>query len=105
MTTLRTIHNTWRYEDQNRNAEKIAAEAGKLYDQLVLVVESLDEVGRHIDKSHDAWLQTRRRLVEGRGNLVKKFEDIKQLGARSKRQLPEDLIVESEHQEQQQKLK
>ena len=105
LATLRTIHNIWRYEDQNRNAEKIAAEAGKLYDQLVLVVESLDEVGRHIDKSHDAWLQTRRRLVEGRGNLVKKFEDIKQLGARSKRQLPEDLIVESEHQEQQQKLK
>jgi DNA recombination protein RmuC len=89
LATLRTIHNIWRYEDQNRNAEKIAKEAGKLYDQLVLVVESLDDMGRYLDKSQDAWHQTRKRLVEGRGNLVKKFEEIKKLGARAKRQIPE----------------
>jgi len=90
LATLRTIHNIWRYADQNRNAEKIATDAGKLYDQLVLVVESLDELGRYLDKSQGAWDQTRKRLVEGRGNLIKKFEDIKQLGARTKRELPEN---------------
>ncbi len=100
LATLRTIHNIWRYEDQNRNAEKIAAEAGKLYDQLVLVVESLDELGRHIDKSQDAWQQTRKRLIDGRGNLVKKFEEIKKLGARTKRQLPENLINEAKDQDE-----
>ncbi|MEH6529186.1 MAG: DNA recombination protein RmuC [Porticoccus sp.] len=100
LATLRTIHNIWRYEDQNRNAEKIASEAGKLYDQLVLVVESLDELGRHIDKSQDAWQQTRKRLVDGRGNLVKKFEEIKKLGARTKRQLPEDLTNEASDQDE-----
>ena len=98
LATLRTIHNIWRYEDQNRNAEKIAAEAGKLYDQLVLVVESLDELGRHIDKSQDVWEQTRKRLVEGRGNLVKKFEDLKKLGARTKRQLPDNWRTEGKEQ-------
>ena len=100
LATLRTIHNIWRYEDQNRNAEKIASEAGKLYDQLVLVVESLDELGRHIDKSQDAWQQTRKRLVDGRGNLVKKFEEIKKLGARTKRQLPENLTSEASDQDE-----
>ena len=100
LATLRTIHNIWRYEDQNRNAQKIAAEAGKLYDQLVLVVESLDEVGKHIDKSQVAWQQTRKRLVDGRGNLVKKFEDIKKLGARTSRQLPDNLVEESSDQEE-----
>ena len=99
LATLRTIHNIWRYEDQNRNAEKIAAEAGKLYDQLVLVVESLDDVGRHLDKSHEAWQQTRKRLTEGRGNLIKKFQDIKQLGARAKRQLPDELVSDAEQQD------
>jgi len=100
LATLRTIHNIWRYEDQNRNAQKIAAEAGKLYDQLALVVESLDEVGKHIDKSQVAWQQTRKRLVDGRGNLVKKFEDIKKLGARTSRQLPDNLIEESSDQDE-----
>jgi len=95
LATLRTIHNIWRYEDQNRNAQKIAAEAGKLYDQLVLVVESLDDVGKHLDKSQAAWQQTRKRLVDGRGNLVKKFEDIRKLGARTTRQLPDNLVEEA----------
>lgn len=98
LATLRTINNIWRYEDQNRNAEKIAIEAGKLYDQLVLVVESLDDLGRHIQRSQDAWDQTHRRLVEGRGNLVKKFDDLKQLGARTKRILPESLLDEAQDQ-------
>ena len=105
LATLRTIHNIWRYEDQNRNAEKIAADAGKLYDQLVLVVESLDDLGRHLDKSQMAWDQTRKRLVEGRGNLVKKFEDLKQLGARTKRELPENWRNEANDQNEMPQLK
>ena len=105
LATLRTIHNIWRYEDQNRNAEKIAADAGKLYDQLVLVVESLDDLGRHLDKSQMAWDQTRKRLVEGRGNLVKKFEDLKQLGARAKRELPENWRNEANDQNEMPQLK
>jgi DNA anti-recombination protein RmuC len=28
LATLRTVHSIWRYEKQNRNAEKIAQEAG-----------------------------------------------------------------------------
>ncbi|WP_438958883.1 DNA recombination protein RmuC [Porticoccus sp.] len=99
LATLRTIHNIWRYEDQNRNAQQIAAEAGKLYDQLVLVVESLDDLGRHIDKSQEAWQQTRKRLVDGRGNLIKKFEDIKKLGARTKRSLPDNLVEKATEQD------
>ena len=99
LATLRTIHNIWRYEDQNRNAQQIAAEAGKLYDQLVLVVETLDDLGRHIDRSQEAWQQTRKRLVDGRGNLIKKFEDIKKLGARTKRSLPDNLVEEATEQD------
>ena len=99
LATLRTIHNIWRYEDQNRNAQQIAAEAGKLYDQLVLVVESLDDLGRHIDRSQEAWQQTRKRLVDGRGNLIKKFEDIKKLGARTKRSLPDNLVEQATEQD------
>ena len=99
LATLRTIHNIWRYEDQNRNAQQIAAEAGKLYDQLVLVVESLDDLGRHIDRSQEAWQQTRKRLVDGRGNLIKKFDDIKKLGARTKRSLPDNLVEQATEQD------
>jgi|TARA_B110000503_G_scaffold140080_1_gene230043 DNA recombination protein RmuC len=99
LVVLKTVHNVWRYDKQNRNAERIAIEAGKLYDQLALVVDSLDEVGRHIGKSQDAWDQAKNRLVSGRGNLVKRFDDIRNLGAHSKRKIPETWSKEALNQE------
>lgn len=95
LATLRTIHNIWRYADQNRNAEKIAAQAGALYDQFVLMVEGLEDIGKHLDKSQEAWLSTRKRLVSGRGNLLKRVEDLKTLGARTRRDMPAKLAEES----------
>mgnify|MGYP003386573360 FL=1 len=99
LVVLKTVYNVWRYDKQNRNAERIAIEAGKLYDQLALVVDSLDEIGRHIGKSQDAWDQAKNRLVNGRGNLVKRFDDIRRLGARSKRKIPETWSKEALDQE------
>ena len=91
LATLRTVSNIWRHEDQNRNARKIADQAGGLHDQFVLMVESLDEIGRHLGKSQDAWQQTRNRLTEGRGNLVRRVEELKKMGARARKTLPQDL--------------
>ncbi len=93
LATLRTVNNIWRFDDQNRNARKIAAQAGAIHDQFVLVAESLEDVGRQIDKSHEAWQLTRQRLVSGRGNLVRRLEDLKAMGARTRRSIPEDLRV------------
>ena len=91
LVTLRTIKNLWRYADQNRNAQVIADKAGALYDQFVLYVEALDDVGKHLDKSKDAWDTARKRLTGGRGNLVRRTEELKKLGAKTKKSLPDDL--------------
>ena len=88
LVTLRTIQTIWRYEYQNRNAEKIAAQAGGIFDQFALVIESLDEVGRNIDKAKDSFDQTHKRLSTGRGNLVRRVTQLEELGARTKKKLP-----------------
>ena len=88
LVTLRTIQTIWRYEYQNRNAEKIAAQAGGIFDQFALVIESLDEVGRNIDKAKDSFDQTHKRLRTGRGNLVRRVTQLEELGARTKKKLP-----------------
>ncbi len=91
LATLRTVQSIWRYEKQNKNAERIAGEAGKLFDQFVLVLESLSEIGKHIEKAQLSYDETVKRLSTGRGNLVSKIENLEKLGAKTKKQIPADM--------------
>lgn len=88
LATLRTVHSIWRYEKQNRNAEKIAQEAGKLFDQFARVGESLDELGRQLQRASDSYSETVKRFSSGRGNLVARAENLRKLGARTSKTLP-----------------
>jgi DNA recombination protein RmuC len=88
LATLRTVHSIWRYEKQNNNAEKIAQEAGKLFDQFARVGESLEDLGKQLGKANDSYLETVKRFTTGRGNMVSRIEKLKQLGARASKQLP-----------------
>ena len=92
MVTLRTIKNLWRYADQNINAQQIAEKAGALYDLFVLHVEALEDIGKHLDKSKDAYDTAFKRLSTGRGNLVKRSEELKTLGAKTKKALADKLL-------------
>lgn len=92
MVTLRTIKNLWRYADQNINAQEIAEKAGGLYDLFVLHVEALEDIGKHLDRSKDAFETAHKRLSTGRGNLIKRSEELKKLGAKTKKSLPDKLL-------------
>lgn len=92
LVTLRTINNIWRHEKQNQNALEIAKRGGELYDKLVGYVEALDEVGRYIRLTQKAYDTAESRLHTGRGNLVNRAEQLRQLGARAKKNLPEKLL-------------
>jgi DNA recombination protein RmuC len=92
MVTLRTIKNLWRYADQNINAQEIAEKAGALYDLFVLHVEALEDIGKHLEKSKDAYETAQKRLSTGRGNLIKRSEELKKLGAKTKKAIPDKLL-------------
>jgi len=91
LVTLRTIQNIWRYEYQNQNALEIASKAGALHDQFVLFVESLDDVGDKIEKAQTAYELAHKRLISGRGNLVRRTQQLETLGAKAKKKLPPSL--------------
>lgn len=88
LVTLRTIHNIWRYADQNENALEIARQAGGLYDKFIGFVEALEEVGRQLDRAREAHRTARERLCSGRGNLVRRAEQLKALGVKANKALP-----------------
>lgn len=90
LATLRTIQSIWRYERQNRNAEEIAQQAGRIHDQVVRVAESLEDIGKHLGKASESWHQTTERLRTGRGNLIVVADKLEQLGAKTRKQLPRE---------------
>lgn len=92
LVTLRTIQNIWRYEYQNRYALEIAKKAGGLYDKFVGFVEGLQEVGKQLDKARDAYRTTHDRLISGRGNLVRRTQELKALGVKAGKELSAQVI-------------
>jgi DNA recombination protein RmuC len=96
LVTLRTIHNIWRQAYQNRNAVEIAKKAGGLYDKFVGFVESIQEVGRHLEKAREAHIASYARLASGKGNLIKRSQELKELGVKAGKDLPLKLVEQAE---------
>lgn len=100
LVTLRTIANIWRYEYQNQNAQTIAKKAADLYDKFVTFVATLEDVNAAIRKASAECDSALKLLSTGKGNLVKKVEDFKQLGVKGKKNLPVQLIDASDGDEE-----
>ena len=92
LATLRTIQNMWRVEQQNKNAEEIADRAGKLYDKFVSFVADLELIGSKLESTQGTYRDAYNKLASGRGNLVKRAEDMKALGAKVSKSLPQNLV-------------
>ena len=97
MVTLKTIKNIWRYELQNQNAQEIALQAGRLYDKFVGFLESMQDIGKSIERSQSSWEKALKQLSSGRGSLVTRAENMKSLGISTKKSVPTDLIDDQRH--------
>ena len=96
IVALRTINNMWRMEYQSRNAQDIADKAGSIYDKLVGFVDDMTKVGINLERAESSYDDAMKKLSEGRGNLVKKAEEMKSLNIKVKKSLPKEMIEKSE---------
>jgi len=95
LATLRTVASIWAIERRNKSTEKLAEQAGKVYDKLVLVVEKFEKVGNQlttVQKTYDdAWNS----MKTGRGNLLTQADNFRKLGVRAKKELDKKLTEEA----------
>jgi DNA recombination protein RmuC len=96
MMTLRIIHNVWRYEKQNRNAQEIARRAGALYDKLRGFVDDMEALGRQLQTAENTYQLAFSKLSTGKGNLLRRAEEFRELGAPVKKTLPRHLVDDDE---------
>ncbi|MBR9861548.1 DNA recombination protein RmuC [bacterium] len=87
LATLRTVAFIWRQDMQNKNALEIARQGGQLYDKFVSFVETLDKVGLRINSAQDEYAKAMNQLKEGKGNLIRRTEKLKDLGIKTQKKL------------------
>lgn len=95
MATLKTIASIWKQEKQNRNALEIARQGGALYDKIVLFIKDLEDVGKKLKTTNDSYDDAMKKLSLGSGNILKRTENLKKLGAKASKSLPSHLIDDS----------
>ncbi|HMO41393.1 MAG TPA: DNA recombination protein RmuC [Saprospiraceae bacterium] len=98
LATMRTVSYIWKQEKQKHNVLEIARQSGLLYDKFCAFVEDLRTIGQRLDHAQSAYQDAMNKLVESRkfgDTLVGRAEKIKELGAKTSRQLPRDLIEQS----------
>lgn len=93
LATLKTIDFIWTQEKQTKNAQEIARQAGNLYEKFVGFLEDLQRIERGISNAKTAFDDAKKKLIDGRGNIVQRVENLRQLGAKSNdKVIPSDFL-------------
>ncbi|GAA4322236.1 DNA recombination protein RmuC [Pontixanthobacter gangjinensis] len=91
LAVLKTIDSMWQNEKQKQNAIQIATQAGALYDSFTNLTEELLKVGRQLGTVQNSYEGAMKKLT-GKGNLVRRVEKLKKLGAKASKQIDPKLV-------------
>ena len=100
LAVLKTIDTMWQNEKQKQNAIEIATQAGALYDSFTNLTEELQKIGRQIGTVQNSYEGAMKKLT-GKGNLVRRVEKLKKLGAKASKQIDQKLLNRTEIDEEQ----
>lgn len=92
IASLKVVADLWKREYQSRNAIEIAKRGAALYDKFAGFVETLQDVGKNIERSQKSYDKAFSQLKEGNGNLIRQAEMLKELGVKAQKELPESDI-------------
>lgn len=92
LATCRTVAHLQKLDQRSTNAMKIADQAGRLYDQFVAFCSDLNKVTKALALANEAHDSALKRLSTGKGNLVRQTEQIKALGAKTNKAIPNNLL-------------
>lgn len=89
IASLKVVADLWKREYQSRNAIEIAKRGAALYDKFAGFVETLQDVGKNIERSQKSYDKAFSQLKEGNGNLIRQAEMLKDLGVKAQKELPD----------------
>jgi len=89
---IRIVNVLWQQELQARNVREVMERGAELYDKFVGFVIDLEAIGKSLRNADQNYSAAMKKLSEGRGNLVRQVEMLKELGLRTSKSLPQNLL-------------
>jgi DNA recombination protein RmuC len=90
LAALKMIASLWRQEHQNKNALEIARQSGDLLDKFYALLSDLNDLGNRLKLTQKSYDDAINKLSEGKGNLIRRAQRIEELGAKTKKKLPDN---------------
>ena len=97
---IRIVNVLWQQEVQARSVRDVMDRGAELYDKFVGFVSDLEAVGKSLRAADLSYNTAMKKLSEGRGNLLRQVEMLKQLGIRTSKSLPRNLLDASAGEEE-----
>ena len=91
LMALQLTRTMWQNYRMNKNVDEILHASNDLYDKFVSFGETFLKIGTGIQRLQSDYEKAHSQLSEGKGNIVRRLENMKQLGITPKKELPEGL--------------
>lgn len=87
LMALRTVYLCWQNLKIDDNSRKILKLAGDLYDKVYGFALDFDTIERNIATLSKTYDNAKNKLSAGKGNVIKRIEDLKRLGAKTNKSI------------------
>ena len=88
LMALQLIHTMWQNFRMNKNVEEILRQSNDLYDKFVTFAETFVKIETDIQRIQKDFDTAKGQLNEGKGNIVRRLDNLKTLGIPPKKHIP-----------------
>lgn len=99
LATLRTVSSVWKHEKQTQNALEIARQGGEMFDKFTAFLKDMEAIGEQIDRLEKVYGEAKKKLSDGKGNLINKARKLEQLGAKASKAFPATFLTNDNEEE------
>ncbi|CCQ10561.1 DNA recombination protein RmuC [Pseudoalteromonas luteoviolacea B = ATCC 29581] len=92
LTSLNIVKQLWRFEAQSHYARELAQRAERFYSKLNSFLNSMEGVGKQLDKAKESYEKAFAQLYMGKANLIKQASEFKELGVSVTKELPQETL-------------
>lgn len=94
MLALQLVYLLHQTQRQSKNVESVVKSATGIYEKLATFANSFAEIENRIKSLQTCYSQAKGQLVTGKGNLIRRFEEWKDLGITPGKTIPNKLLEE-----------